>query len=311
MNLTVAICTWNRAELLDQTLRQMAQLKIPANVVWEVLVVNNNCTDHTDEVIDAHKGSLPLRRLFEPVAGQSRARNLAISEAAGDYIVWTDDDVLVSESWLVEYLNYFAKFPAATIFGGPIQPWFQGEPPRWLQQAWQQVSDAYAIRELGAETFEFDAKRVPFGANFALRIDAQRVYLFDPELGLKGMGTMRGDETTLIRRMLADGHTGRWVPEAKVSHYIPVERQSINYLRGFFCGQGEYLAMNSHAGKQENSRRGVPKWLWRKALTAELKFRCRRLLGSPEAWVNDLMRASLLWGHINSYEKASKADESK
>ena len=47
MRITVAICTWNRCELLRQTLEQMTKLVIPPRVVWELLVVNNNCTDDT------------------------------------------------------------------------------------------------------------------------------------------------------------------------------------------------------------------------------------------------------------------------
>ena len=59
---TVAICTWNRADLLDRTLAQMHRLWIPEGVTWELLVVNNNCTDHTDEVINRHAAALPLRQ---------------------------------------------------------------------------------------------------------------------------------------------------------------------------------------------------------------------------------------------------------
>ena len=51
MFVTVAICTWNRAALLNQCLQQMTQLKIPDGVQWELVVVNNNCTDTTDSVL--------------------------------------------------------------------------------------------------------------------------------------------------------------------------------------------------------------------------------------------------------------------
>src|SRR5262249_56770240 len=57
--LTVAICTWNRAGLLDQTLGRLRELEIPPGTEWELLVVNNNCTDDTDAVVARHAGSLP------------------------------------------------------------------------------------------------------------------------------------------------------------------------------------------------------------------------------------------------------------
>jgi glycosyltransferase involved in cell wall biosynthesis len=64
MMLTIAICTWNRAKLLELTLTEMRNLQIPSGMDWEVLVVNNNCTDETDEILSRHASHLPLRRLF-------------------------------------------------------------------------------------------------------------------------------------------------------------------------------------------------------------------------------------------------------
>ena len=80
MIVTVAICTWNRAKLLDRTLTQMHQLRIPADVEWELLIVNNNCTDETDPIIARHETALPIRRLFEPNPGLSNARNCAVDK---------------------------------------------------------------------------------------------------------------------------------------------------------------------------------------------------------------------------------------
>ena len=81
MIVTVAICTWNRAKLLDQTLTEMRKLRIPPGIEWELLVVNNHCTDETDAVIARHRGALPIQRLFEPRQGLSNARNCAVSTA--------------------------------------------------------------------------------------------------------------------------------------------------------------------------------------------------------------------------------------
>ena len=94
MLVTVAICTWNRAALLDQTLARMRALSIPTGTEWELLVVNNNCTDHTDSVIAKHTGALPIRRIAEPTPGLSFARNAALAAAKGEHLLWTDDDVL-------------------------------------------------------------------------------------------------------------------------------------------------------------------------------------------------------------------------
>ena len=93
MLITIAICTYNRADSLSRTLQSLAAMRLPPRVDWEVVVVNNNSTDHTDAVIASFSGSrLPIRREFEPRRGLSRARNRAVDTADGDYILWTDDD---------------------------------------------------------------------------------------------------------------------------------------------------------------------------------------------------------------------------
>src|SRR5262249_21230021 len=115
---SVIICTWNRARLLDMTLEHFARLRVPAGVEWELVVVNNNSTDDTDAVLQRHEGRLPLRRLFEPRPGKSFAANLALAEARSDLILWTDDDVHVDPDWLAEYVAAARAWPDASFFGG-------------------------------------------------------------------------------------------------------------------------------------------------------------------------------------------------
>lgn len=298
MHLTVGICTWNRSELLRQALEQMTRLVIPPWVSWELLVVNNNCTDATDEVIGAYSIRLPIRRVFEPKPGQSNARNAAVREARGEYILWTDDDTLVHENWVAAYVAAFRRWPQAVFFGGPVRPWFVVLPPDWLERAWSQVASAYAIRDLGADPFRFDGgERVPYGANFATRVKEQRCYQYDPQLGLKPGSDIRGEETTLIKTLLADGYEGWWVPDAVVQHYIPPERMTTRYIRRFCIGYGQSYAMTEPAWDGPVLF-GKPRWLWRYAVTHELRYRLRRLFCQPEVWIQDLIVASETWGRL-------------
>src|SRR5438067_1333131 len=115
MKLSIAICTWNRATLLEQTLASIASATVPT-AAWEVIVVNNNCTDETEAVLERFLSLLPLKRVFEGAPGLSNARNAAIKAASGDYLIWTDDDVLVGTDWLVAYERAFTRWPDAAVF---------------------------------------------------------------------------------------------------------------------------------------------------------------------------------------------------
>jgi glycosyltransferase involved in cell wall biosynthesis len=310
MDATIAICTWNRSDLLDKTLAQMRRLEVPADLSWEVLVVNNRSTDNTDEVIGRYSGSLPVRRIIEEKQGQSHARNAASLAARGELILWTDDDVLVDSRWLAEMVAASRSRPELSFFGGPIEPWFEIDPPRWLLDNWKAINGAYAFRDLGTESFEFDPKRLPYGANYALRTKVQREFLYNPRLGRVATGEIRGEETDVLLKLLAAGQRGMWVPTAKVQHFIPRERLTLDYIRRFFhgIGQTEFIRKNP-----ELDRRAITLWerprTLLNALQAEMRYRYYSTFRPRKTtrWVNSLVRSSRLWGHLTACNSALRA----
>jgi glycosyltransferase involved in cell wall biosynthesis len=292
MRISVAICTWNRADLLDRTLTEMEQLKVPTGVDWELLVVNNNCSDQTDQILARHADRLPLKRLFEPQQGKSHALNAAISAVHGDLILWTDDDVLVDPGWLAAYATAARELPEAVYFGGPIEPWFEADPPDWLTEAWPKIADAYAFRDLGDSPFPIVRDTLLNGANFAIRADVQRAYPYDTRLGRVGASEVRGEETSLLLRLIDANHTGYWYPAARVRHFIPHARMTLDYIRRYYFGIGQTVAVTDAVAKPS----GTPPWrrarTWLRATLSEAKFRIRRHTSSPAIWVDDLRKSS-------------------
>jgi glycosyltransferase involved in cell wall biosynthesis len=310
MDATIAICTWNRSDLLDKTLEQMRQLEVPAGLSWEIVVVNNRCTDDTDAILAKHTGPLPVRRIFEDKQGQSHARNAASLAARGELILWTDDDVLVDSRWLAEMAAAARAQPEMSFFGGPIEPWFEVDPPKWLLDNWKAVNGAFAFRDLGAEPFEFELKRLPYGANYAVRTQVQQQFLYNPRLGRVATGEIRGEETDVLHKLLAAGHRGQWVPTAKVDHFIPRDRLTLDYIRRFFhgIGQTEFIRKHSEAAPATIALWERPRTLVN-ALRAEARYRYYRTFQPKKSvrWVNSLVRSSRLWGHLAASGAAKKA----
>lgn len=297
MKLSVAICTWNRATLLGATLNQMLSIRAPSSS-WELIVVNNNSSDDSDVVLESFASRLPLRCLIESKPGLSNARNAAVEAATGDYVIWTDDDVLVSRDWLVAYERAFRKWPEAAVFGGPIRPCFEGTPPAWLFAVWQDVSNAFAVRDLGAEVISLDGRSaIPYGANFAVRLAEQRKCLYDPDLGRKLKRGYLGEEVAVIRSVLDAGNVGWWVPDASVEHFIPRERQTLEYIRNYY----ELSGRTKQKLDPDNGPTlfGQPRWVLRKALAAEIVYRAKRLGGDPRAWIKPFCDAAYYWGMLS------------
>jgi glycosyltransferase involved in cell wall biosynthesis len=300
LHVTVAICTWNRCTALEQTLHGFTRLAPPAEATWELLIVNNNCSDQTDQVIRSFAGRLPVRRVSEPRPGLSQARNRAVAEARGDYILWTDDDVTVCRDWLVEYQRAFTARPDAAIFGGPIRPCFDGTPPSWLLEIYPTIAGVYAARDFGPEPIPLSRDVIPWGANYVIRADAQRKHLYDPDLGYRPGRLVGWEEAEVIQALLAEGAQGWWVPGAALSHHVPKQRQTTKYLRAHFYNRGIYYGSRWN----EVDKRlvfGRPRWLWKRVVESELKYRLHKVWSKPEVWVHHLITSSESWGLLNGY----------
>lgn len=312
MSLTVAICTWNRAALLRRTLESLTAQRKLEDTPWELLVVNNNCTDETDDVISAFKSRLPMRGLHEPNPGLSNARNKAIGAATGDYIVWTDDDVVVCPEWLSAYAQAFLAWPDYSVFGGPIRPEFEGNPPSWLVSVWPQIQGAYAIRDIDPANggLAIVTGKEPFGANFAIRSDLQRQHPYDARLGKSPLHpSLGGEEAAVIRAILASGHRGRWVPDAVVRHWVPRTRQSIRHIRDYWRGYGTYKAMSIDFST-ERFILGVPRWMLRARVEYEIRYRAGRIFRKPDKWIHDLIRLGFTEGQL-AYVRAHQRHAAK
>src|SRR4051812_17135636 len=108
LKITVAICTYNRADLLAQTLAGIARQEFPHDH-YEVLVIDNNSRDHTAEVVARFATARPApRHILEPQQGLDYGRNRAIAEARGEIILFADDDILVQPDWLTQMFAPFA-----------------------------------------------------------------------------------------------------------------------------------------------------------------------------------------------------------
>ena len=300
-DVSVIICTWNRSRLLRLTLEQMTKLRVPATLSWELIVVNNNCSDDTDQVLAEFADRLPLVRLFEPTPGKSHAANAAVREARGEYLVWTDDDVLVEPDWLSAYVSAFRQWPEVSIFAGAIDPWFEEQPPVWLKRVFPKVANAYAALDHGPRGFELSKNMYPYGANMALKRSAHLAEPYDTRLGPRPNSGIRGEEMIMARKLLAKGAVGRWIPEARVRHFIPPNRQTLDYLREYFHGSGEVIGLLGRNDQGEPRAFGRPLWLWKEALVAELSYRAGRLFGSPENWIDHFRDANVARGRLKRY----------
>lgn len=297
MELSIAVCTWKRPRLLRQALRSIARTTIPSGLAWEVVVVDNDGAGEVARVAEELAGRLPLRVVVEPRLGLSVARNRAVAEARGDYILWADDDVIVGPRWIAEYVAAFERHPDAVAFGGPIRARFEGKPPAWLMRSREVIGAAFAERDLGAHEHPLAApERLPYGANFAVRMDAQRRHRFDPRLGRRGTRLSGGEELALLETLLDEGGEGWWVPRAGVEHVVPRERQTLGFLERYYREVGRMQMQWRVADRARRELLGRPLWLWRQLVASRARYLRWRLSRRPERWMEPFRELQISLG---------------
>jgi glycosyltransferase involved in cell wall biosynthesis len=238
---TVLICTYNRAPLLDASLDSIAACAAPDGG-FEVLVVDNASTDSTAAVVEARRRSypVPLRYLFEGRPGKSHALNTGLAATRADVIAFTDDDVQVPPQWIAACCEALEARPDLDYVGGPVKPIWGAPPPAWFPATNSNLWGTVAVLDYGDRPFVYEERRVvPLGVNMAVRRRVvERVGGFNPDFGRKSGSLIGQEQAEFFCRTRAAGLRGMYVPDMWLSHHVPAERLTRRYFRRWWFWKG-------------------------------------------------------------------------
>ncbi|HYB53873.1 MAG TPA: glycosyltransferase [Thermoanaerobaculia bacterium] len=306
MHLSVVIGTFNRALLLEGTLRALAEQRVPESLKWEIVVVDNNSRDETARVVAAfvEMAAVPTRRFFEPQQGLSHARNRGLREARGSLIAFIDDDVLPAPDWVAQIAAAIDRWDALGV-GGRILPRWESAPPRWLAEN-PRLLDRLAVMDFEEGrllALPLDPQPQVWGANMAFRRELfERVGGFDPRRGVVGARLFRGEESALIDRALELGLKIAYDPAPTVFHRIGPERMRKAYFRRVIFDEAQGRA-RATSPSGEWSLFGAPIFLYRAPFTTFARWAGSALLRSPSAFDRQLRIFGAL-GRLTGHWKA-------
>lgn len=246
--ITVALCTHNHADRLARTLATLAQLRAPRQP-WELLVIDNGSTDATSGLLTQQKWrpvEVEVRVVREDKLGLSNARNRALKEARGEYLVFMDDDETPDPDWLYAYELAMAAYRPDAL-GGRIEVFFEdGVRPAWLQD---ELLGFLGKLDHGEGRWLKGPSTPIFGGNFAFKRDVfEHIGNFDARLGRLGTTNIGGEDTEIYRRLLTHGCRVRWVPEAVIHHRIQTPKLRRSY----------FLDLHFRQGRMEGCRKRGP-----------------------------------------------------
>lgn len=222
MKVSIAIPTYNRSGEVEKTLAGLARLDRAGCPDHEVLVIDNNSTDATPDVVNrlACLFGGRLRYVREERQGLNHARNRAVDEAAYEIVAYLDDDVDVDPRWLRHLSEAYASDDVAGV-GGRAYLVFPGPKPRWLGES----LEGYLTKvELGPCRRPAGVHEL-YGVNLSFRKDwLRRAGGFRPDLDRVGTILISGGDDEMIARVLALGGKMLYEPGAVVGHRVPPSR---------------------------------------------------------------------------------------
>lgn len=296
-SVSVLICTYNRAPLLEQTLAALAAASVPDRCTIEIVVVDNNSADHTKEVVHraAKAGPLAVHYGMERSQGKGFALNHGLSIAKGNVIALTDDDVIPASDWLERIVSNFREDEVVFVFGKVLPRWEVSPPPEMLTRRARDLWGPLALIDYGDDPVRYDAasfgtKRLPVGANLAIRRDAiDRVGGWRTDLGKVDNSMIAGEDHELCVRLHGAGlYSGIYDPSVEVRHLVPATRLTRKYFRSWFYWHGRTMARMADAIYLDVDLSRVP------SVFGVPRFVYREFLQQVRRWLRRVGRADAL-----------------
>lgn len=280
MDISVIISTWNNADRLKLTIDSFLKCLIPQGVSWECIVVDNNSTDATKEVILSFGEKLPIKYVFEPLQGISNARNAGLRLAQGKLIIFTDDDVEPCSEWLYAYWKAFQENPSGYYWGGPIESTYeQGSlAPELAKIAPASVKGF----DLGNKESIVSSDQYFLGANWgAPAFILKSLNGFDPNRGLNPNSERIkvSEETDLMGRLNEQEWKGCYLPQASIRHFVPLKKMSITHIAQRWEAWGYEVSIHYSEHLKNPSVLGVPSSLLKEGFMKWKDYVFKRITG--------------------------------
>ena len=274
IDITMLVCTYNRCgdlrELLETALAQDTGNKF----TYEVLVVDNNSTDETRQVVEAFiaQGHQNLRYLFEGKQGKSHALNTGLEAMSGWAYVITDDDFILPKNWLHGIYEGFRNNADVSFVSGKVLPLWRAEPPAWLtKENWS----AIAVADYGDESFltDHEHQRCLLACAFRLE-DVKAVRGYNDKLGPAKARTGGTEDLDLLVRLWASGRTGLYLPGVHFYHKVEPDRVSKKYHRKWHTDHGRSYAIMRVPETEQASLRlfDIPAYMYRELVVESLRW---------------------------------------
>ncbi len=244
ISLSVIIPTLNHSAFLKDAVESVICQDFPRSR-YEIIIIDNGSTDDTKIVVESFltANTPDIRYFFEKRPGLHIGRHLGAKVARGDILIFADDDIIATPTWLSSIWYTFKEFNAVLV-GGNNLPLYESGSQEWLNYFWLQCKSGKYLGFLSLINFKKEIQEISplyiFGCNFSIRKDILfKVGGFHPDKMPQDLIRFRGDGETYVSRQIKDlGLKAFFHPGATVYHRVPASRMTKEYFcrRSFEMG---------------------------------------------------------------------------
>lgn len=220
---SVIVPTFQRRELVTAAVASLETQRFDA--AFEVIVVVDGSTDGSAAALRAMGAGVPLTVLEQVNGGAARARNAGAAIAAGEILLFLDDDMEADPGLLAEH-DRLHRAGAMVVSGHmPLHPASTG-----LLSTAVGIWSEDRLRRLSASRGDLDFGEILTGQVSIARALFEEVGGFDERF--TDGGTYGNEDLDFGARLLARGATATFAPRA-ISHqrYIVTPRQHLRQWR--------------------------------------------------------------------------------
>ena len=212
MLVTIAICTYNRARLLEKCLKALVH-QLNCGEVF-VMVIDNKSTDATKAIVEKYQNKIAnLIYIYEEKQGLAHARNRAYTESKTDWIAYLDDDGIPHPDYIKRLLYVINDFDF-DCFGGMYYAYYEDKKPKW-------IAENFGTKKLIIQDIDYIEQNTLSGGIFNVKRSVlEELNGFDTAYGMSGNKMAYGEESELQYRIRAAGYTIGFDPYLKMDHIV-------------------------------------------------------------------------------------------
>lgn len=237
MVVSVIIPTYNRSQFIELTLQSFVRQNFDVQQ-FEIIIADNNSTDSTKDVINRfieNNKNVSLTYFIEKNQGVHYARNSAAKKARGEYLYFTDDDMIAEPDLLKELLYLFTLDSKIASVTGVVRPKWEVKPPDWVLKLCNN-----ALLSLNDPDYDLIISDKDCNVFSCHQMIKREVFFssggFNPE-NTKGLWIGDG-ETGLNMKIKELGFKFAFNRKSVIHHIIPAGRMTQSYLNKRLANQG-------------------------------------------------------------------------